>query len=471
MATGIAKRCQVWGVSGLVVALAASLAGCSSGLPSLPSLPKVSELNPFAEKKKPLPGKRVPVLQVRKSGAPGELADAAQPIIVPPPSLNETWTQPGGIASNAPGHLALGTSLTKSWSASAGTGSNSSGRLLASPIVYGSRAYTLDTRGTVSAFALGSGARSWQVSLKPDTENVSGGFFSLGSLTGGDSATGGFGGGIAADEGKIFSATGFGNVSALDAATGKLIWNRRLSSPIRAAPTVVQGRIFIVTIDGQAYCLSTADGTELWAVRGLPQQASLATSVSPAVSNDTVVIPYPSGDIVALSTVDGTTKWSESLSRTRRTTHLASLRNAARPAIADGVVYAVGHGGRLIATKMASGERVWSLRVAGTQTPYVAGQSVFVVDTSGQLLAVSRDQGQVQWTVKLPSSVRTWSGPVLAGGVLWLVSSQGVLAGVEPGSGKVIKQVNIGDDVFIPPIVAQNRLLVLTDEAKLVAFN
>jgi outer membrane protein assembly factor BamB len=466
--TAMGTKIRTWSIGVFALLLLTTLAGCSSGLPKLPN---VSDLNPFKEKQKPLPGKRIPVLQARDV-VPGELAVADKPIVVPPPSLNEAWTQPGGTTTNAPGHLSLGATLTKSWSASAGTGSSKKGRVTASPIVYGGRAFTLDARGTVSAFNLSSGARSWQVSLKPDTETVTGGgFFSLGSLTDGDSATGGYGGGIAADEGKIFGASGFGLVAALDPATGKKIWDRNLNTPLRAAPTAANGRVFVVTIDGRTYCLSAADGVELWVVRGLPQTASLVSSVSPAVFGDTVVVPYPSGDLAALNINDGSTKWSENLARKRATSQLASLSDAARPAIADGIVYAIGHAGRMIATKIDTGERLWSLRVPGTQTPYVAGQSVFVVDTSGQLMAISRATGNIQWTMKIPGSTRTWAGPVLAGGSLWVVSNKGEIVSVEPTSGRVVKQSTLGSPVYVSPIVAQNRMLVLTDSAELMSLN
>lgn len=466
----------------LVSMLGFVLSGCSTGLPELPKIPTPSlptsfnDLNPFKKTQKPLPGKRVPVLAAQRAGAaPGELADAAKPIVIPPPSANGDWSQPGGTTSNAPGHLALGASIKKSWSVSAGAGSSTSGRLTATPLVYGGRAYTLDSAATVSAFALGSGARVWQASLKPDTENVSGGFFptSVGSLFPSSSARGGYGGGLAAGEGKVFGVSGFGSIAAFDASSGRKIWDRRLTSPIRAAPTVADGRLYVVTLDGRALCLSTVDGTDLWEVPGLPQQASLVTNVSPAVNGDVVVVPYPSGDLIALKASDGSTLWTESLSgRSSRATQLvASLRNASSPAIADGVVYAVGHSGRLIATQTSSGERLWSVRVAGTQTPYVAGGSVYVVSTSGQLFAVSRDDGKIQWTMKLPGDEKTWSGPVLAGGSLWLVSSKGNLVGVDPASGRAVKQVAVGSDVFVQPVVAQNRMLVLTDSARLVSYN
>ena len=448
----------------LPIALCAAIlvTGCSGGLPSLP---KVGDLNPFKEKQQPLPGTRIPIMPAAEK-IPGELASGDQPIVLVAEHENEAWAQPGGEATNAPGHLALGAAVHQSWSADAGSGSGKIGRITASPIVYGDRVFTLDAGGSVTAFAASGGSKAWRVSLVPERESTSGGFFSLGA----SAPSGGYGGGLAADSGRLYAASGFGNVVALDPDSGKKLWERNLGVPIRAAPTAHGDRVFVISVDGRFYCLSGLDGSELWNVRGLPQQASLVMSVSPAVSGDVVVVPYPSGDLLALKVSDGSAVWSESLSRARTTSQLTSLADAARPAIDNGVVFAAGHSGRMVATQISSGERLWSLNVASTQTPWVAGGSVFVVDTAGQLMAISRTQGTVQWTVQL-SGAKTWAGPVLAGGKLWLVSSQGELASVDAMSGRVVSQQSLGESVFVPPVVAKRRMYVLTDAAKLIALN
>ncbi len=71
-------------------------------------------------------------------------------------------------------------------------------------------------------------------------------------------------------------------------------------------------------------------------MRGAPQQASLINNAGPAIDGDIVVVPYPSGDLVALKASDGSNIWSENLARTRTTSQLASMSDAARPAIDNG---------------------------------------------------------------------------------------------------------------------------------------
>lgn len=455
-------------LGGVLLVAMSLLGGCSD---SLPSLPKMSELNPFKETVPPLPGKRIPVLPTQEKNV-GELAEASGPITLPPPRLNEAWAQPGGESNNSPGHLALsGNNLHQAWSASAGKGKSKVGRVTAPPIVYDGRVFALDSDGSVSAFSM-EGGSLWKVGLAPTTEKTGPGFAAITenimNLTADDG--GGYGGGIAAEGGRIFAASGFGAVIALDPSTGNRVWEKNLAVPIRVAPTAAMDRLFVLTVEGKLYCLSTIDGAELWVVRGLPQQASLGLNASPAVEGDVVVIPYSTGDLVALRVADGSGLWSESLSRQRTTSQLASMSDAARPVLDNGTVFAVGHGGRMVATVAKTGERLWSLTVPGTQPPYVAGDSVFVVDTSGQLMAVNRRDGRTQWTTKLPGS-NTWAGPVLANGILWLASKEGQLTGVDAATGRVTGQMEIGGPVFISPVVAQGKMFVLTDEAKLVAFN
>jgi outer membrane protein assembly factor BamB len=460
-----------WRTAMSVAALAAVCAAVSGCADSLPSLPKMNDLNPFHKNEPPLPGRRVAVLKDDEK-LPGELADGmAAPVALPAPRSNDVWTQPGGEANNSPGHLAYGGSRQTAWSADAGTGSSKVGRVTASPIVYDGKVFTLDAEGQVTAFSISGGSAIWRAVLKPNVgDKPSPGFTSQILSLGANDSGGGYGGGLAIDGGKLFATSGFGAVFALDPATGKTIWEKNLGVPLRASPTAFGDRVYIITSEGRFLCLSGVDGTELWATRGLPQQASRVMNVSPAVDNDIVVVPYPSGDLVALKVADGTAVWSESLTRMRTTSQLTALSDAARPAIDNGTVFAVGHAGRMVATQSHTGERLWSLNVPGTQMPCVAGESVFVVDTTGQLLAINRKDGKIQWTSKLPGGT-TFAGPVLAGGLLWLTSNQGQLVAVDAATGKVSGQQDLGDPVYIAPVVAQGRMYVLTDEAKLIALN
>jgi len=424
------------------------LAGCTSVSGVADSVTSI-----FEEEEKPLPGERISVVSPRSTSSLANV-EAVKPVSVSDPRNNANWAQPGGVASNAPGHLAFTGRLGQRWQVDIGAGSSSDGQLIAKPVIAGNRVYTLDTEGMVRAFSKNSGKQLWRRSLVPEAEDEEAGF----------------GGGLAIADGKLFAATGFGTVVALELSSGKPLWNEQFELPFRMSPTAISGRIFVVNAESKLYCLSTEDGRELWTARGLPEAATVLSNASPAVSGDTVVVPYPSGELLAFDVSNGKPRWAESLTRTRPGMASKKVGDTARPAIAGGTVYAVSAAGRLIATDIKSGSRQWSLDISGSQMPWVAGDTVFVLDRSGKLVAVNRESGEIAWVADLPPA-RHWNGPVLAGSKLWLISSKGLMIGVNAASGKVVTKRDLDTGVYIAPVVAGGQIYVLTDGADLIALN
>jgi outer membrane protein assembly factor BamB len=141
-------------------------------------------------------------------------------------------------------------------------------------------------------------------------------------------------------------------------------------------------------------------------------------------------------------------------------------------------VFAIGHGGRMAALELATGQRVWERSFAGTQTPAVAGDFVFALTVDGELVALTRGEGKVRWVSKLgrwrdeekKKGAIEWSGPVLAGGNLLVVSSSRRLVRVDPATGTIAGELRLGAPAYLPPVVANNMLYVLTDDGRLTAF-
>ncbi len=383
-----------------------------------------------------------------------DLENTKSPVVIPAAYSNPDWAQPGGSPSNAPQHVALGGQIKRVWSTSAGNGSSSQGRLTASPIVVGNRVYTLDTEATVYAFNTSNGKRAWRTELTPENEE----------------SEEGYGGGIASENGKIFVAIGFGSVSALNPADGKVLWSKPLGVPVRAAPTAAGGRVYISTVNNEVYALSQTDGEVVWKYEGVAETAGLLASTSPAVSQGKVVVPYTSGEIVAFDTAEGFPIWSDTLTRAGALSSLANINDiAGRPVVDKGTVFAISHSGRMIAVSLKSGDRIWEQNISGTQTPWAAGNYVFVITQRGVLMALSRKTGGVRWVLELGGGAE-WSGPVLAGGRLLMVSSSGLLVSASPETGQLIEKRDIDAKVMIPPIVAANTVYLMTDDADLIAM-
>jgi outer membrane protein assembly factor BamB len=410
----------------------------------------------------PVLGQRIPVL-TGEGDVIVDPATTALPMTLPAPVANSDWTQSGGDSNKSMGQLALGSSVTRAFTVQAGRGSSLTARLASAPIVAGGRVFTIDTLGTVRAFDVRTGAQAWA----SQTPVVKG---NQGEL---------YGGGLAYDQGRIYATNGLGFVSALDERNGGIIWKVRPGGPLRGAPSVANGSIYVISQDNQIYSLKEADGSTNWSQPASLEIAGVFGSASPAIGQGTVVAGFSSGELNAYRYENGRQVWADALQRTSIRTSVSTLNDVdADPVIDNGQVVAVGAGGRMVALDLITGQRQWEINIAGISTPWVAGDWIFVVTDDAKLLCVYRQNGHIRWITQLPQFEKPkskkgeidYSGPVLAGGRLILTGSNGALIYVDPTSGRFLSQSNVGAPVSLPPVVANSTLFLLDDRGRLTAF-
>lgn len=415
----------------------------------------------FASKKEPLPGERISVLQLANRLEPDpELAKI--PITLPPAEANRNWSQTGGNRAHAMARPALPDKLTQAWQHSVGEGSSRYTRVEAQPIIADGRVFAMDGGVQVSAYDAGSGQQVWQKDLKPKDDR-------------GNS----FGGGLAFWHGRLYAATGYAEVLALNPANGKVIWRKRVGAPVRSAPTIANKRIFILTVDNQLAALATADGHRLWTHSGIPETAGLVGGASPAIAGDVVVAGDSSGELYALAVENGRVVWTDNLAATHTAQAIAALSDIhGSPVIDRDRVYAISHSGRMVAIDLRTGQEIWDREIGGVHTPWAVGDYVYVVSNDGELICLTRNEGKVRWLHQLPryedpgdkSGAIEWSGPVLGGNRLIVLSSTGKALALSPYNGKKLDGWDLPAADFVEPAIAGQTLYVLTDDATLTAY-
>lgn len=412
-------------------------------------------------KKTPLPGERLPVLGIGGDLQP-DSSIMSTPVVLPPPVANADWPEPGDNPAHTGGHPALSGSLARVWQTGIGEGSSRHARIMSPPVVAGGRVYTMDGNVQVTALDAASGNRIWQVDLTPKND--------LGSA---------FGGGPCFWKDRLYVGTGFAEVVALNPADGKIIWRKSVSAPLHAPPTVIDGRIFAVTVENRLEALSADDGHSLWTHSGIPEVAGLLGGASPAVEGEIVVAAYSSGELWALSVGNGRGLWSDNLAAGRSVNAISGLADIrGRPVIDRGRVFAVSHSGRMAAIDLRTGDRVWELEIASSGSPWVVGDYVFVMANDNQFVCLTRNEGKVRWVrpvaryedEKEKSDPIYWAGPVLGGDRLIAVSSDGYATSVTPETGQPIGRLEISSSAYVAPIIAGNTLYLLTDDANLTAY-
>lgn len=457
---------------------------------------RIGDLNPFGGDEDPnaLQGdipdasERLTILSLADQLTLADDAAAVQ-ITLPAAYTNIDWPQAGGNAQHAMQHTEIGGSLDRVWSRSIGKGTSAKGRIVAAPVIANNVIYAIDANNRVSAMDANTGARIWDYKIEVQAvgKTRTGGTsleekirrpFGLFGDSGGED-TEAIGGGLAYQGGHIYVASGFGYMLKLDAATGSEIWRKQTRTPLHSAPAVADGRVFSVSDDNEIFAFDAASGNVLWTYQGIIETARMLTSPSPAVVDDVVLAPFASGELVALRAQNGGVLWQDALSASGKLTPLSSLNDiAAGPVVADGYVFASAQSGNISAFDLRTGQRIWSQPAGALGFPWVAGEFLYIVTTDGEVVALSRNDGKVLWITQLEQYENekkkkdriSWNGPIVASGRVITFGSNGQAAELNPLTGEIIRSFKVGDAVYVNPIIANQTIYVLTDEADLIAL-
>ena len=141
-------------------------------------------------------------------------------------------------------------------------------------------------------------------------------------------------------------------------------------------------------------------------------------------------------------------------------------------------MFAVSYGGVTAAIDLRTGRRNWDKEVGGLETPWVAGQYIFMLTDEAELVCLSWGSGSVHWVVGLDAfedqeakeDPILWTGPVLLGDRLIVAGTNGQALSISPYDGKLLGSLEMPAAVTVPPVVANGTLYVLSNNGELVAF-
>lgn len=420
-------------------------------------------------KKVPLAGERLDPRSVVGAGeagpAPADTAPHKVAIRLPAPRVNAEWTERNGGPTHATVQPALGSSLAPVWAVQIGKGDDKRRSITADPVVAGGRIFTQDAAATVTAVST-AGQVIWSTDITPPGDNK--GVAS--------------GGGLAYGDGKVFATSAYGEVVALDPATGKILWRQKFDAPVTGAPTVSGKTLYVTARDATGWAIDTANGRVRWTFQGTASVGSLTGGAAPAVSGGMAVFPFSSDELIGALTGGGTVLWSANIAGRRLGKVYAEISDiAGDPVIVGNNVYVGNATGRVGSYDLRSGDQNW-VSDEGTLGPvWPVGGSLFFVSDQAHLVRLNAATGQVIWKAEMPYYVPTRKekrrrdiyvnfGPLLAGNRLIVPSSDGNFRVFDPASGQLVATSPIGGAATTDPVVANRTLYIVTADGKLRAF-
>lgn len=286
------------------------------------------------------------------------------------------------------------------------------------------------------------------------------------------------GGNICYSLGTIFVTTKRGNVFALKASDGKILWRKKIDAPLRTSPVAKNNILIVTTIENRTFALDAKTGENIWEHEGDEEKNKLASSPAPLINKGDIIITYSSGQVFKLGLKDGEEKWESIVAPQKITTLLPTNNDIAySPIYHDGMIILVSSDGSIHALDENTGEDIWSFEGNGIiGSPWPVSSFIFAINRFGNMYAISAKTGSLVWKVDLedPEEIDEdnlmFTPPIMVQNKLYVADHEGTLRAYSTKDGSILNSIDVKDNIISSPVVANGKMFILTNESDLLVM-
>jgi outer membrane protein assembly factor BamB len=206
-------------------------------------------------------------------------------------------------------------------------------------------------------------------------------------------------GGTGAGENLVLVGTPKGMVLSFDQASGKPLWKARVASEVLSAPRVFQGVVVVRSGDSRIYGLDAVDGKRKWVYERATPTLSLRSSAGVVIDDAGIAfVGFAGGKLVAINSADGKIIWEAAVALPKGTTEIERIADVTSLPVADGrYVYAVAYNGRTVGIERSSGRVSWNRDISSYNGLAADGSTLYVTQSNGAVYALDYSSGKSFW--------------------------------------------------------------------------
>jgi outer membrane protein assembly factor BamB len=337
-------------------------------------------------------------------------------------------------------------SIQKAWSISLGGGDAVMRDGLA-PTAEGDRVYLAGRGGEVIAVQAATGRVLWRSKTKAE-------------LTGGPGA----------GEGVVAVGTADGEVIVLDGATGTRRWAAKVGGEVLSAPAMSATAVIVRTVAGRVVALALEDGKEIWREDQQIPRLTLRGISPPVIAGNAAICGFDNGRVLSLDVAKGEVFWEQLVSPARGRTELERLVDIdAAIKIRDAEVFVAGFQGRVAMLALDSGQIWWSREISSHRGLDVDDEVVVVSGAMGEVIALRRRTGVELWRQD-GLRLRRLSAPALIGGRVAVADFEGYVHWLDAATGAFVARSKTGGRTSNAPLVVGELVIFQDDEGRVTAL-
>lgn len=337
-------------------------------------------------------------------------------------------------------------SLSRIWSAKIGQSHQTNTYYKLKPVTVGKKIYTADTSGRVSALSQ-QGKILW-------TSVLSHGIVS----------------GPTVAQGKVIVSMDNGAVVALSQFDGKTLWETPLASEVLGKAAITHHAVIVKTMDGHLFALDLTTGKKIWRIEHGVPNLILKASSSPLVVGNMALVGYSDGKLDAVDLENGRVLWQRGIAYANGASDVERLVDIdADPLLRNQWLYMASYQGFIGAFDIGTGQFVWSKQASVYKNMALDADTLYVTDSQDVLWAYQLSTGQIKWK-QMALKGNGLTEPVLLGSKVIVGDKNGYLHVLSKSNGAPIGRENVGAPIYISPEVSYGRILVMTADGLLYAY-
>lgn len=292
--------------------------------------------------------------------------------------------------------------LKKVWSSTAGSGQDVRYSRLTAVLDGDGALYTVGVDGDVQALDAKKGKVLWTTRTQTEIS-----------------------GGTGVSSNAVLFGTYDGYVHALNKSSGEKLWSTKVSSEVVSAPVGNSDLVVANTIDGRVFALDAATGEQRWSYDHPTPVLTLRGTASPLLTPSQVIVAFDSGQIVSLSASDGSSQWQFRVSRPQGRTELDRIVDIdGTPILSGGYIYAGSFQGNVVAASRGNGRVMWSSEESTAYPLAVADGKVYVSTEESRIVALNAITGKLEWE-NFQLKRRNTGAPTIVGDYLAVADTRG----------------------------------------------
>lgn len=415
-----------------------------------------------------LPGERIAIVSNSALSLEINPEAAAEGVMLPAAVTNADFVAPGQNPGHSGGHFVIGDDIKLAFNVDVGISADL-GTEMAQPVANEAAVFTITPGGELKALDASNGDLIWSLDIDPSEDET--------QLAG----TGGLALQATSSGDVLYVHANKGTLLALNADNGQEKWRVEFEVFLSGGPSVANDFVLITDLDGRLYALSAIDGEEIWNRIGTQDDTGIVGSASPAIANAEVINVGTDGELLSLGLEQGGFLWGENLTPIELRTAIDGIPDIrAHPVHDGGLVYVISHSGVMFGFNAKTGREVWQMRLNGIEMPWLAGQTIYVTTVDGRIFALRRNDGAVRWITEMPGAydpnlsvvedATSYTSVVVASGKVFVTSSLGQLHILNAQTGMIEDALSTSGAVTTAPIIANKTLYVLNRSGELLAF-